>query len=414
MQHSRIEVAWRDRRLAVVGLAVAAVYAAWFPVSGTGDVDIWLGWMRDLGDSTPAAAYFSSHRDYPPGGFLLLELPRMLSQASGMAPLLALKTLLVLAALAAAGVLLAWSRKPLSAAFFLLAVAVNVVAHGYLDILVAMPLLLALRALDRRRVVAAGALYAAAVAIKWQPLIIAPFVLVEACRGARASAGWIGALDGAGRLTAGALVVAVPLLVVFDAAAILEALRLAFQHNSLSLQGLNLNWLVQLGLYVGSHSTGALSDVDVPQVVGVLARAAFWAAYATVLWLFIRGRQSFADFVWYSGVAFYSYCMLSVGVHENHLFLTVVLAFALLCTGHPDATWIAVCMSVASTVNLLLFYDLRGHGLWDPSAPMAHRWFIGASVAASLLNMMLWAVLVYRAMRMQPRSGASESSVAVA
>src|ERR1700741_1582261 len=156
MHRSGVE-AWRDRRLTVVSLAVAAVYAAWFPVSGTGDVNIWLGWIRDLGDATPAAAYVSSHCDYPPGGFLLLELPRMLSQASGMARLLALKTLLVLAALAAAGVLPPWSRKPLYAAFFLLAVAVNVVAHGYLDILVAMPLLLALRALDRRRVVAAGA-----------------------------------------------------------------------------------------------------------------------------------------------------------------------------------------------------------------------------------------------------------------
>jgi hypothetical protein len=402
MNRTAVAAALRDWRVAVVSVAAVVVYARWFPSAGTGDVDIWLGWIRNLAEDGLRATYAAAHRDYPPGSLILLEFPRMLVQTAGIGLLPALKTLLVIGALGAAIVVYAWSGKPLYAVWFLLAVAVNVVVDGYLDILMAAPLLLALRALERRHLAGAGALYAAAAAVKWQPLIIGPFVLVEACRRSRRSPRWIGALAGASGFGIGALIVAGALVSVFDPAPVLAAFRLAFQHTSLSLQGLNLNWLVQLAVYVQSRSTGEPYDVDVPAVITLLARVTFWTTYVLVFWLFVRRGRQFEDFVWYSCLAFYSYCMLNIGVHENHLFLAVVLAFALLCTGHPQAPGLAACMAVSATVNLLLFYDLGGHRIWSESAPLSSPALVTASVVASVLNLVLWMVLVYRTVRTRP------------
>jgi hypothetical protein len=398
MDRAAVSALWRKWRVEVLGLSVVVLYVRWLQSAGTGDVDIWLGWMRTLDDGL-RDAYVSAHRDYPPGSLTLLEVPRMLARTGLIGPLPALKTLLISAALAAAFIVYRWSREPAYALVFLLAVAVNVVAHGYLDILTVPPLLLAMRSLERRRPTAAGAWFATAAAIKWQPLIVGPFVLVEACR-TQPSARF-GALAGAGRFVIGAVIVAGPLLAFFDPEPIQAALRLALQHSSLSLQGLNANWLVQLAIYLGSNATGALYDVDTPEIVASLARVAFVTTYGCLLWLFIRRGRHFEDYVWYSCLAFYSYCMLNVGVHENHLFLAVILAFVLLCTRHSQAPQVAFFMAVSANVNLLLFYDVDGHGRWTESAPLANPLLLTLSVIASLFNVLLWAVLVYRTVRLR-------------
>ena len=252
------------------------------------------------------------------------------------------------------------------------------------------PLLLALIALERRRVATAGFLYVVALAIKWQPLIIAPFVVVEACQMSNAWR-WRAWIDGTGRLMAGAIVAAGAFLLVFDLSSIRQAFILALGHDSLSFQGFNFNWIVQTVVYVAEGSTGALFDVRAPRWVLTMARVMFDGAYGILLLRFIFQRErQYRQFLWFSCVAFFTYCMFSLGVHENHMFLAMVLAFGLLCVDHPAAWPIAVYLAIASNLNLFVLVGIDGHARMSQVHPFQPIDIIVKSIVISAANTLVW------------------------
>jgi hypothetical protein len=55
------------------------------------------------------------------------------------------------------------------------------------------------------------------------------------------------------------------------------------------------------------------------------------------------------------------YFMCSAGVHENHLFLAVLLSLALAWQA-PRYLWVAVVLAVAANLNLVAFYGWNGGG----------------------------------------------------
>ena len=386
-----LPVRGRSLFIALIALAtLVAVYARLVTFPGNGDIDIWLDWMSAISDRGTTAAYQSMRHDYPPGAFVALSVTGHASEIVKAAPLLALKSMIAISAFAGAVVFVAWTGNVFQTAALLSAMAVNAAALGYLDALVVAPLLLALIALQRRQLVAAGFFYALAISLKWQPLIIAPFVIVEAC-GVSPTSEWRAWRDGLARISAGMIVAIVLFLLAFDAASIRTGFRAALAHNSLSFQALNPNWIIQMMLYIAVRANDALFEVAVPNWLALSARLAFSAAYGLVVLAFIlkRGRE-YQDFVWFACLGFFTYCTLGVGVHENHLFVAMVLAFSLLAVAHPAGASMALYLAIASNINLLLFSGLDGHVRMNERMPFAYAPVVVWSIIASLTNTLWW------------------------
>ena len=233
---------------------------------------------------------------------------------------------------------------------------------AYLDVLYLAPLLLSLWALQKERLEAAAFCFTVAVLMKPQPLIIAPFFLAYACHFSlgelKRTAIW---LPRVGRLALGTIAPLAWCLLSVDPAAIVDSFAMALSHNALSYQGLNPNWIMQLWLYfIEGSDAKRFFMVEAPENLLLVARWIFCAAYFFVLGVFLLRRRSFEEFVWFACVGFYTYFLLNLGVHENHLFMVMVLAFVLYQANARIGLPMVSYFSIMANLNLLLFYGIEG------------------------------------------------------
>lgn len=341
---------------AVAASSIALSALAW-SAPGTEDVaDIWLPWMDTVARYGLLKGYAEIDGDYPPGAVtLLLAARRLLPAASDLA---VLKALLATAQLVSMLLFAAFCRRTGPCLCFVVAVALSASALGYLDILFAAPLIVALfAALDDRPALSATAL-AIACLIKWQPLILLPFLLPL----------WI---EQARRPSVSHLAVAAsPALAICSAIAwwfwpeIWMAFNHAFSHGSWSAGALNLPWLLQM--LFGQRP----QIMDVPDHAIFALRLLFAAVY---LPLVVRAwsRRGAAEAVLTCSLAgFAAYFVLAPSVHENHLFTAVVLAFVLWAR-KPSMSWATIGIALFANVNLVVFYGLTGAPPFPPGPRFA-------------------------------------------
>ena len=352
---------------------------------GTGDVDIWGLWAERAETLGPVRGFAANEADYPPlaSGVLLLAVRG--GRALGLDPLLGIKLFILIFHVACTLVVLRWTRSLAVAAAFHATVFLSAVAHGFLDIFAALPFLLSLWALRERRLTPFAVLFALAALLKWQPLIIAPFIAIHVIAITRRPGGAIDVAVLLRRVIAPALAILAVILLFFGAAPTFRALAKGLNHEALSANALNLNWIVTHLLLVLDPRYGGLEEGRAnwirmpPPSLMVAARVVFLLAYAATLWAYLRRDKAFERLLKFGLLGFLCYFMLNAGVHENHLFLASVLA-VLLVWLKPDEFWPALVIVLMSNINLLLFYGLNGselgfkrviEGRFDMALPIA-------------------------------------------
>lgn len=346
--------------LLLVGVLGAVTAFSRFP--GTEDVPtFWLRWAELVASQGLREGYRAAFADYPPGLFFVYALADVLFGT--VSPFVLVKGAIIVGLVAGALVYFSWSQSLGWTVALLFALLLNSVALGYMDVLYLGPLFGSLWAMKNGRTVFAGLCFALAVILKWQPLVIAPFFLVQASglsiERRQTPRVWAGAL---GRLALGAALPAALSLVLVDPAMIWRAFSLATSHRALSLQALNANWLIELFLY--SRQGGAhVYEVTVGAGLVTTMRLFFYAAYGLVFGLFAIKPRRFDEFLWFACVGFLTYFLLNVGVHENHLFVPMVLAFLLPCAGRGESAAVVVFLAAMANVNLLIFYGIEGSPL---------------------------------------------------
>jgi hypothetical protein len=353
----------RTAQRASLLLFVSLLAPLFLKASGTTDVEIWLHWMRQIASKGLLTGYGEMEADYPPLGFAILWGVAKLSLGLEISLFAGLKASLLLALLLTIAVFWAWTRDAVLSAALELVLIPSAVCLAYLDVYFAPVLLLALWALQRGRVGWFAALYTAACLIKWQPLVLLPF-LAAYLLGDRVQ--WRSAF----RMLLPAIVALVPLLLLFGTEPVRAFWRVLRPLN-LSAHALNVWWVVTHALHsLYPESFGALhrgvSDrihTPVESWAGILLlRLPFLAFYGGTLALFLRRPRSFVSLVTYSLLGYLGYFMLSLEVHENHLFLAVLLSAVLLWLDRgqlvPFLTW-----AVASNANMIVFYGFAGTGL---------------------------------------------------
>ncbi len=350
-------------------LSLALVF---FNSPGTSDVSIFIRWMTVVREQGLVNAYIqtihASADRYPPLVFALLGAAGQAGQALGLGPFESYKLCLLVFLLLTSAAFYAVTRSLLWTASLQLVLTLDSIALGYMDILNAPFLILSFFALKRGRTAVALFLFSISFLIKFQPIILAPFLALYVLD----INTWrdLPRINLRRALTAlGALLLAPALLLLAFGPTLLFSLRNTMKGEFLSGYALNLNWLVTFLLHqVAPQTYGPIQNGEVALInnpgstVLAFTYLSFLLVYGLIVLRFVTVHKTFANFLLYSLLGYLAYFILSADVHENHLFSACLLA-ALLAFERPQYALPLLYWALAANVNLLYFYGVEGQGL---------------------------------------------------
>ncbi len=312
--------------------------------------------------------FVHSGTDYPPLALIILATVARCADAFGIAVFLALKWSLFTFLLATAASFYWFSRNLILTAALELSLILNSVALGYLDIYFAPFLIAAFFCLQRGHFKIGVLMFAISCSIKWQPLLIAPFVCIYVM--AAAGEGLSGRDKAYKRIIPfiiAALVVVLPMVMIFGAGAIINSLQSAMtRHNFISGYALNFGWLHTWALHLwapekyGSLQNGEVGLIQTRDALLMLPeKILFYLSYAAILIAFALQKKTFRRLIVYSMLGYLSYFLFNTGVHENHLFPIACLAWILVFIDSSQLVR-AINFSIAANINLFVFFGIFG------------------------------------------------------
>ena len=159
------------------------------------------------------------------------------------------------------------------------------------------------------------------------------------------------------------------------------------KHNFISGYALNFGWLHTWALHLwapekyGSLQNGAVDLIQTRDTLVVLPeKILFYLSYAAILIAFARRKKTFERLLVYSMLGYFSYFLFNTGVHENHLFPVVCLAWILVFIDSNQLVR-AINLSVAANINLFLFFGAFGQRINTVIAGVdATLWFALANI----------------------------------
>lgn len=341
--------------------------------------------------------------DYPPFSSVILFSAAKIGALFSLDTFLSFKLSLVAALFCTTICFWVWTLDAVLTGLLAFSLWLNSVALGYIDTYWAPVFILSLWALQKRRIALFSGLFALSSLVKWQPLIVAPFLVLHALSIPAESARsgrmllkrWV-------QLAAPAGVVVSSAGMVFGFRTMVAQLDHALNQELLSGDALNLNWLITWFFeavhpeWYGGMANGIVKAIIIDPSLGWASaiKLIFLLFYLGALWRSFRLRASFPATIECSLVGYLSYFIFSIGVHENHLFLATVLA-VLAATLLPGKTWRAIFIVAASNLNLIAFYGFTGSPL--PFSPVVG---IDVSILFSAVNVALflffWSDVVLR------------------
>ena len=136
----------------------------------------------------------------------------------------------------------------------------------------------------------------------------------------------------------------------------------------LSGNALNLNWIITHFLHVFNPDRyGALIDGQAeliktasPSLTSV-SSLLFGLVFLVTLIKFFRSEKTFENLVRFSLLGYWAYFMFNPGVHENHLFIVLLLAVILYWL-NKEHMILMICIILMANFNLYLFYGSNGLG----------------------------------------------------
>jgi hypothetical protein len=299
---------------------------------------------------------------------IILATVARCADAFGITVFLALKWSLFIFLLATAASFYWFSRNLILTAALELSLILNSVALGYLDIYFAPFLIAAFFCLERGHFNMGVLMFAISCAIKWQPLLIAPFICVYMMTAAgEGLSGRDKVYKRALPFMIAGLVVALPLVIIFGAGPIIISLQRAMtRHNFISAYALNFGWLHTWALHLwapekyGSLENGAVDLIESRDALLMLPeRILFYLSYAAILIGFALQKKTFRRLIVYSILGCLSYFFFNTGVHENHLFAIACLAWVLVFIDSSQLVR-AINLSIAANINLFVFFGVFG------------------------------------------------------
>jgi hypothetical protein len=369
---------------------------------GTSDVSWFVKWTDVLYQNGLVVGYSKVisdfHGDYPPISQAILYIVRVFGDAVGLSPLMSLKVTILIFQLVSAGLILLLSGNFWVAAGLNASLLLSGVSLGYLDVWTAPPLIAAFWAFQASRNVLGTALFLIASLIKWQPLIVAPFIAVfvlkisnlRSCR------------DAIGTRLFWQLVllvgVIIALLILLFGLSPAGSLWHAMNDPFWNARALNVPWVAGFfyKILFPSFFSRQSEVLALPSFYLLPFKIAFWIVFGMVVIRAIKTDKTFKNFMLFSILGLVTYTTWNSGVHENHLFAAVILAFMLMLHEHSREHWaITTILAVMFNVNMFVFYGVTGTQLLSP---VVH---VDLTGPLAILYVVAWLLLVVYAW-MQP------------
>ena len=345
--------------------ALVVVTALLFAVRGSGDMKIWERWTGNAMRLGVVAGFRENDNDYPPLADVILWVTGHAGNTVGLPVETSTKLSLVIVLAATLVIFFGWVKRASLTLGLWSALALNAVGMGYLDIYAVPPLILSLWALQQSRPTAAVTWFTVACLVKWQPLLIGPFLILHFGR-----ACWPPSSAHVRRflaMVAPSVLLVVIAIAVFEPYPFFRALAKSLGHRVLSGDTLNLAWIATWVQQAVTHGIAGLTEqvVAIPSAplwLRLPFKLLFAWQFLVLLCRYVKGPVGPERTLAYSLVGFLAYVALSSGVHENHWFVPSLLAIVLLQYGRQ---WLKVAVAVGSVanLNLLLFYGITGRGL---------------------------------------------------
>jgi len=152
----------------------------------------------------------------------------------------------------------------------------------------------------------------------------------------------------------------------FGAKPVITAFIYGTDHHYLSGNALNMSWVLTHFLHVIKPETfGPLvnGQADLikgpPDSIKILPRLLFMLFYVVTLVFFLKREKSFCNLLVYSLLGYWAYFTLNTGVHENHLFLGMLLAIMLFWVNKEYLIPMLLLILIGN-FNLIVFNGIDG------------------------------------------------------
>ena len=385
-------------RLSYLFLVLLSLFAGFaFTYSpGTGDTNDWHTWIDNAKTDGLVRGYAENMNNYPPLASTILFLSNKILQPLHVDNILSTKISILFFLLLTASLFWLWTRDLKVTIILYFALLLNSTALGYIDIYFAPSLVLSLWMLKERRWMWFSIFFTLSCLTKYQPLIIGPFLLIYILdiQDIRQLSQFDWKLFFQ-QIVLPAAIMIIIILVGFGLKPIWLSFTSAFNHPYLSGNALNLNWIITHFLHVfdpnqfGGLINGTASYIITDSMrITLIPRLLFLITYLFALVIFFRREKTFTNLLIYAALGYFCYFTFNTGVHENHLFLLVILAIALFWL---DENWRldAVILLLINDINLFLFYGVDGNGM-----PF-NRVFAGIDIALpmAMLNVLFFIYL---------------------
>ncbi len=353
-----------------IGLLLLANFIAlsFLYSTGTGDVSIWRNWIDQMSAFGLVGGFVHSGTDYPPLSLIILATVSRCADVFGTTVFLSLKCSLLVFLITTAASFYWFSRNVILTAALEFSLILNSIALGYLDIYFAPFLIATFFCLQRGHFKMGVLMFAINCSIKWQPLLIAPFICIYVMAAAdEGVSGRDKAYKRAMPFMIAVLLVVLPMVMMFGAGAIINSLQRAMTwHHFISGYALNFGWLHTWALHLwapekyGSLQNGAIDLIETRDALLMLPeKVLFYLSYGAILIAFALQKKTFKQLIVYSMLGYLAYFLFNTSVHENHLFPIACLAWILVFIDSSQLVR-AINFSIAANANLFLFYGVFG------------------------------------------------------
>jgi hypothetical protein len=368
---------------------------------GTSDVPtFFLNWMEVVYQNGLIDGYSKVisglHADYPPLSYLILYMAHAFGDTVGLSPLMSFKLTILMFQLISASIVLLLSGNYWIAAAFNGCILLGSVGLGYMDVFVAPPLFATFWALQTGRKLLATGSFLIACLTKWQPLIVTPFIAmylleISDFRSFRSSLG-----TPLFRQICVLVIVATAILSLLFGLDPARSLWHAMNHPFLSGNALNLPWLEGSFYHLFFRPSYSIqyefTYLAVSSIYLAPNKIVFWVLFITICVRGLYGQKGLSHCLLFSITGFVTYVTWNSGVHENHLFVPVILAFMLMLYEYTlEHRAITIILSVMFNVNLFVFYGITGTELQSRVVG------IDLSIILAMVYVIAWLLLVVHA-----------------
>lgn len=336
---------------------------ALFDSPGTGDKNFFIRWGQSFLSHGARDGYALS-ADYPPLAMALSGLSVWLGEMFSVDPITSIR-LANLFFLTLTSLVLAYRFRSFWAAAGLWLLAV----HGALgllsiDIWFGFFLVFSLIFLEKGMVAMSVVFFAVSCLVKWQPLIIAPFLVIYVWR--------ICGVSFATRVRTFSIRVVAPFLIVWLGAGLVfgfESIIRAFISNLstwvVSGNAANAQWILTWWLRVkspekyGGTDAGIVRYLEVGNEYSDYLRLIFWLFWILVLVVSALQKADLQRTILLAVIGSMAYFVFNVGVHVGHLFLAGLLATFLYSLDRRHAP-VFFSTVVLLNVGQIIFYGAGG------------------------------------------------------